>query len=128
MIGLIPIISGKEANENFAKEIVKYCDKAILLMIMDKDFGDRTTAALGNMRTSRKTFEELSKLLTKEKISFEEATEWGSTSTKIVSRANYNKVDKVFLVKQETEFYREIINALKENKIMFEEVSVLENV
>ena len=57
-------------------------------------------------------------------------TEWGVTIPKIISIALLQKIDYVLLVKQDTQFFEEVVSELKSKRIrvVLVELPVPENV
>jgi len=120
---LVPLLTGKENAPNFVDVITNKVDEIILLQIVDKDFHSKTGAAMGEVRQFRMLLDVLKKEIGAKRKKYDELTEWGSTIPKIVSIALIRKVDKVVLVKQNIQFFSDIVKELKKNKI---EVDVIE--
>lgn len=121
---LVPLLTGKENNEDFVSAFTNKVDEVILLQIVDKDFKDRTASAIGGMRITRVAMEEIKKIVGSKKKKCTEHIEWGSTLKKIHSIAILQKVDKVFLVKQENQFFEDILKELKKDKVAVEVIEV----
>lgn len=123
---LVPLLSGKENDKEFVEAFTKQVDEVVLLQIVDKDFKDRTASAIGGMRQSRVAMEEIKKVVGAKKKKCTELIEWGSTIQKIHAIAVIQKVDRVFLVKQENQFFDDILKELKKDKITVEIIEVKE--
>jgi len=123
---LAPIISGKENSTEFIDAITKGADRIILLQIIDRDFMNKTSTALGEVMQFSNLLIDIKKKIGKKRKSCEEITEWGSTIKKILSISIIQKADKVILVEQENEFFKEITKELKKNKIDFETIKITE--
>jgi hypothetical protein len=121
---LVPLLTGKEKNKVFLEAVTTKVDEVILLQIVDKDFLSRAGSAMGEMRQSRIVLEEMKKIIGQKKKKCDELTEWGSTISKILSISLLQKVDKVLLVKQENQFFEDILRELKKNKINVEVIDV----
>ncbi len=121
---LVPLLTGKEKNSVFLNAITDKVDEVILLQIVDKDFLSRAGLAMGEVRQSRIVLEEIKKFIGQKKKKCNELTEWGSTIPKIVSLALLQKVNKVILVKQENQFFEDILRELKKNKLKVETIDV----
>lgn len=117
---LVPIISGKESDSFFINSVSKVASEVILLQIVDKQFLPQTGAAIGEVRQLRLVLDEIKKSFSLKKKKLVEVTEWGVTIPKIISIALLQKVDLVFLVKQDTHFFKEIVSELKKKRIKFE--------
>ncbi len=123
---LVPVISGKEKNDAFISKVLLEGKEIVLLQIVDEEFHSKAGSAIGEVRNLRIAIDEIKKAAGAKKKKCIELTQWGSTVTKIVSIAILQKVDKVVLVKQENQFFEDIINELKKNKIKFDAVEVVE--
>jgi hypothetical protein len=121
---LAPIISGKENSSEYIKGITDKVDKIVLLQIMDKEFMNKTSNAMGEIMQFRNIVSEIKEKIGKKRKSCEEITEWGQTIKKIIAIAILQEVDKVVLVKQDNKFYEDILKELKKEKIKVEEVDV----
>jgi tRNA G18 (ribose-2'-O)-methylase SpoU len=91
---------------------------------VDKEFFSRAGSAIGEVRQFRIINDEIKKFLKQKKKKCAELTEWGTTVSKIVSISLIHKVDKIFLVKQRTQFFEDVLKELKKNKIDVEVVEV----
>lgn len=127
---LIPLLSGRENDKLFIDAISKDVKEVVILQIVDKQFLPKAGSAMAEVGQFRLVSDGLRKAIGQKKKKFVEMTEWGVTIPKIISTAMFQKVDKVFLVKQSNQFFDEIIGALKKNKINFElvELPVIESV
>ncbi len=123
---LAPIISGKESSEEYINAITNKADKIILLQIVDRNFMNKTSAAMGEVMQFHSILSEMKRLIGQKRKKCDEITEWGATIKKIVSIALIQKIDKVVLVEQKNVFFKEIIEELKKNKISYETVFVAE--
>ena len=122
---LVPLLTGKENNSEFIEAFTNKVDEVILLQIADKEFMNKTSAAIGEVRQLNKVMEEIRKAVGSKKKKCSEITELGSTVKKILGLAILQKVDKVVLVKENTQFFAEVTKELKKNKIPFEAVMLI---
>lgn len=127
---LIPLLSGRENDPIFINSLSKDAKEVVILQIVDKQFLPKAGSAIGEVRQFRIVADALRKALVSKKKKLIEMTEWGITIPKIVSIALMQRVDYVLLVKQNTQFFEEVTQALKDNKIKFElvELPVIEPV
>jgi hypothetical protein len=123
---LVPLLTGKENNPLFIEAFTVRVDEVILLQIVDKEFMSKTSAAIGEVRQLTKVMEEIRKAVGLKKKKCSEITEWGSTLKKLLALAVLQKIDKVFLIKENTSFFDEITKELKKNKIPFEAIELIE--
>ncbi|NMA44477.1 MAG: hypothetical protein GX950_01535 [Candidatus Diapherotrites archaeon] len=121
---LVPLLSGKEDNPEFIKAITTNGKKIILLQIVDKEFLTKTSTAMGEVMQNQALLTKVKKSIQAKKKKVEEITEWGTTIKKILSIAILQKVDKVFLVKQDNQFFGDILKAMKKEKIPYEIIEV----
>ena len=123
---LVPLINGNERNEDFVNVITNKVDEIVLLQIVDKDFAAKTSSTIGELRQSKAAMEEIKRVIGLKKKKCVELTEWGSTIQKIVSNAILQKVDKVYFVKQNNQFFEDILKELKNKKIVYEVIELVE--
>jgi hypothetical protein len=128
MIILIPLLSGKEDNQAFINAVTQKGKKIILLQIVDKEFLAKTSTAMGEVMQNHALLTKVKKALQSKKKTVDEVTEWGTTIKKIISIAILQKVDKVFFVKQNNQFFEDIIKAMQKEKIPYEIIEVIDEV
>ncbi len=120
MIVLAPLLSGKENSDEYINAITKGVDKIILLQIIDREFMNKTSTAMGEIMQFSSLMAEIKKKIGLKRKKCDEITEWGSANKKIIGISIIQKVDKVFLVEQKNKFFEDLIIELKKNKIVFE--------
>lgn len=118
---LIPLLSKKENNLAFLEQATKNAKEIILLLIIDKRelFGQFGFAASEIMQGTH-LLEELQNKLKENGKHATDIQEWGETETKIEHIAMLQQVDKVFLLEQENEYFKNLVKQLKKtlgNKI-----------
>ncbi|MEI7961656.1 MAG: hypothetical protein WCI04_04955 [archaeon] len=121
---LVPVLCGKEVDAMFVDAITNKVDEIILLQIVDNEFHSRAGSAVSEVRQFRIILDELKKAIGHKRKKCLELTEWGSTIQKIISLALLRKVDKVFLVEQQNQFFQNILTELKKKKIAVEVIVV----
>lgn len=124
MIILVPLLSGKEDNPEFINAITAKGKKIILLQIVDKEFLSKTSTAMGEVMQNHTLLTKVKKLIQSKKKNVEEVTEWGLTIKKILSIAILQKVDKVFLIKQNNQFFGDILKAMDKQKVSYEIIEI----
>jgi hypothetical protein len=122
---LAPLLTGKENSSEYIEAITNKVDNVVLLQIIDKEFMRKTSAAMSEVMHFHSLMDEVKKLIGAKRKSYEEITEWGKTTQKIVSIAVLQKVDKVVFVSQKNKFFDEILGVLKKEKIKYELVNIL---
>lgn len=123
---LAPLLTGKENSDEFVEAISKGADKVIVLQVIDKEFMNKTSTAMGEVMQFSKILSEIKKKMGQKRKACDEITEWGVTTKKILAIAILQKVDKVVFVEQNNEFFKEITNELKKNKVKIETVKISE--
>lgn len=123
---LVPLLSGKEDDDKFVESFSKGADKIILLQIIDKEFMNKTSTAMGEVMQFSSLMNNLKKKIGQKRKACDEITEWGQTIKKILSIAFIQKVEKVFLIEQNNKFFEDITKELTKNKIKFEIIKVIE--
>jgi len=121
---LIPLISGKEDNDEFIDTLCKGNEEIILLQIIDRDFMKKTSAAMGEVMHFSSLMTSVRKKIGLKRKKCNEITEWGSTIQKILSIAFIQKVDKVIFLEQKNKFFEDILIELKKNKIKYEIIKI----
>ena len=122
---LAPLLSGKESYDEYVEAISSKADKIILLQIIDRDFMSKTSTAMGEVMQFSTMMEDLRQKVGLKRKKCEEITEWGHAMKKILSIALIQKVDKVVLVEQNNQFFKDILQELKKNKINVEIVQIV---
>jgi hypothetical protein len=125
---LAPLISGKENFPEYIEAITSKVDKIILLQVVDKEFMNKTSTAMGEIMHFHKILEEVKKEIGKKRKTCEEITEWGNTAKKVVSISFIQQTDKVLLINQNNHFFKGLLEELKKNKIKYELVSLQEEI
>ncbi|MGI6589847.1 MAG: hypothetical protein ACOX1V_04270 [Candidatus Iainarchaeum sp.] len=127
---LIPLLSGRENDSLFINSIDKSVKEVIVLQIVDKQFLPKVGSVIGEVGHFRMVADDLKKALVFKKKKLFEMTEWGVTIPKIISIALLQKIDYVLLVKQDTQFFEEVVSELKSKRIrvVLVELPVPENV
>ena len=121
---LAPLISGEEGREEYVEAISKGADKVILLQIIDREFMNKTSTAMGEVMQFSSLMNTVKKQIGQKRKACDEITEWGATIKKILAIALIQDVDKVVLIEQDNKFFEDITKELKKNKIKFETVSL----
>ena len=121
---LIPLLSRHEKNEEFLDKAVKGANEVVLLIVIDTD--ERSKLKAADISSATHFLEEVKKLVGKKRKKCEDLTEWGETRKKIRNTAILNKVDKISLLKQENQWFEEIIKELKEEKEIKNRIQVIE--
>mgnify|MGYP002639660434 CR=1 FL=1 len=112
---LIPLVSGKENDEGFITEACAEADELVLLLVVDTDampggFG----FAAGEIGHGNTLMEEVKVIADGHGVDCNDIVEWGDTQTKILHLIQLKGIKNVFLIKQENEFFKKLVKALRE--------------
>ena len=121
---LAPLISGKENDSKYIDAVTKGAYKVTVLQIIDRDFMNKTSTAMGEVMHFSQLMHEVKKSIGQKRKTCQEITEWGSTVKKILGISLIQQVDKVVLINQKNKFFEDIVKDLKKNKIKFELIDV----
>jgi len=122
---LVPLLSKREAEPAFIQAIANKAHEIILLLVIDThamagEFGFATNEiAVGNA-----LMQKIKEAIGKKRKTCNDVIEWGDTATKIEHMAQLYHVDKVYVVKQENQFYKILVKDMKEKlpEIEIEEI------
>ena len=126
---ILPVLSEKETNKEFLKEACKGADEAVLVLVIDQDamagvFGFATN----EIRRGNDLIEELKLKIRKKRIIVDDVVEWGNTAKKIENIIQLKNADKVVLVEQDNDYFRKLVEELKDKvQIPIETIKVEEN-
>lgn len=121
---LIPLLSKNESNEEFLDKAVKGANEVVLLIVIDTD--ERSKLRASDISSATHFLEEIKKLVGKKRKKCEDLTEWGETGKKIKNTAILNKVDKISILKQENQWFEEILKELKTEKEIKNRIQIIE--
>ena len=112
---LIPLVSGKENDEGFITEACAKADELVLLLVVDTEampggFG----FAASEIGHGNLLMEEIKAIASGHGVDCNDLVEWGDTTTKIMHLIQLKEIKNVFLIKQENEFFKKLVKALRE--------------
>ncbi|MFH1895344.1 MAG: hypothetical protein ABIJ74_02040 [archaeon] len=120
---LIPLLSRKELNEEFIEKAVKGANEIVLLMIIDTV--DSNSLKASDISGATHFMEEVKKAVGKKRKKCEDFTEWGETKTKIKNTAIISRTDKIVFFEQDNQWFKELINKLKEEKEIADKIELI---
>ena len=113
---LIPLVSRKENNEEFLQKATENAKEVVLLLVIDqKEMVGRFGFAASEIMQGTALMEQAKKILEAKGKHVKDIEEWGNTETKIEHVAMLQKVDKVFLMQQDNEYFKSLLKHLKKN-------------
>ncbi|MBI4209912.1 MAG: hypothetical protein HY544_00170 [Candidatus Diapherotrites archaeon] len=119
---LIPVLSETENDDAFIDTAVKGASEVLVLVVVDASPKEKFGFTTAFISKARSVMEEVKKTVGKKKKTCEDILEWGDTQSKIVNIAMLRKVGRVYLKKQDNQYFRKLVKGLKEEKIDVEVV------
>jgi len=124
---LVPLLSKREGEEGFIEAVAPGAGEIILLLVIDTSamaggFGFATgEIAVGNV-----LMQKVKTAFGKKRKTCNDIIEWGDTANKIEHLAQLNQVAKIFVVKQDNDFFKKLLNDMKEKlpKIEIHEIEL----
>jgi len=112
---LVPLLSKRESEDEFVATVAHGAGEIILLLVIDTHamaggFGFATGEIAGGNVLMQKVKTAFGK---KRKIC-NDIIEWGGTANKIEHLAELNQVAKIFVVKQDNDFFKKLLKDMKE--------------
>ncbi len=122
---LLPLLSKKESNENFLEKVIHKAKEVDVLLIIDTKAMAGSFGFVGSeVFAGRKLMDEICKKIGKKRKTGNALLEWGDTFNTIVRVAKLKGSEKIFLIKQNNKYFRDLIDVLKKEKIKFETLNV----
>jgi len=112
---LVPLLSKREAHPIFIEKIASRAREVILLLVIDTNamvgqFGFATNEIAGGNHLMQQVKEALGK----KRKTCNDVIEWGDTITKIEHLAELYHVDKIYMVRQDNQFFRKLLQDMRE--------------
>jgi len=112
---LMPLVSRREDNEAFVHKVCSNADEVVVLLVVDTaampgGFG----FAASEIAHGNELMQEIKQMVEARGRQCIDVMEWGSTATKIQHLVELQKIKKIFLVKQDNHFFRQLVKDLKE--------------
>ena len=111
---LIPLLSKKENNREFVAKACSGADELLVLLVVDTgampgQFG----FAASEIGQGNSIMQEIKQLAAMEKTPCNDIIEWGETETKITHFVQLQSISRVFLIKQDNQFFRKLVKELE---------------
>ena len=117
MKGLVPILSKEEWKPEFVNKVLEKADELVLLSVIDRsDLSGKFGFAATEIMQANKIMEGIEAELKKLKVKVESVVEWGQTALKIDHIARLKKCDCIFLQKQGTKYFKDLVKELEKIK------------
>jgi len=112
---LIPILSFKENDNFFVKQAFQGSNSALVLLVVDTNLKESGYFTTSRIAKGRETVVGIIEKAKRKKKKAEELIEWGNTKEKIISTAKINGIKTIVLMKQNSDFFKDIVEGLKAN-------------
>ena len=117
---LIPMLSGEEGNAEFMKRATKGAKEIVLQLVVDATGTNKFGFAASEIAHGNELMEGIKSKLQGKTV--DTVLEWGETERKIENLAKLQRVDKVVMVKQDNQYFKNLVKSLKEANIPVEVV------
>ena len=118
---LIPLLSKTETSPEFVTQAVHKADHVTLVIVIDtKSMIGEFGFAAGEIGLGNAFIEEMHAAVKAKNKKCEAIVEWGNTTQKIINMAKLKQMDKVVLKKQNNQFFEDLVEELKAEKIPIE--------
>ena len=126
---LVPLLSKREGEEEFIEAVAPGAGEIILLLVIDTNamaggFG----FAAGEIAVGNALMQHVKTAFGKKRKTCNDIIEWGDTANKIEHLAQFHRVKKIFVVKQDNDFFKKLLKNMKEKLqgIKIEEIELWE--
>ncbi len=112
---LVPLLSKREGENEFIEAVAPGAGEIILLLVIDTNamaggFG----FAAGEIAVGNALMQYVKTAFGKKRKTCNDIIEWGDTANKIEHLAELNQVAKIFVVKQDNDFFKKLLKDMKE--------------
>ena len=112
---LVPLLSKREAEPGFIEKIAQGTKEITLLLVIDTHaMAGKFGFATNEIATGNALMQQVKTALGKKRKTCNDVIEWGDTATKIEHLAELQKANKIYLVEQENQFFKDLIKTLEE--------------
>ena len=126
---LVPLLSKRESEDTFIEAVAPGAGEIILLLVIDTHamaggFG----FAAGEIAGGNALMQHVKTAFGKKRKTCKDIIEWGDTANKIEHLAELNQVEKIFVVKQDNDFFKKLLKDMREKLpgIKIEEIELQE--
>ncbi len=113
---LIPILSKKEDSEEFIKKASAKAREIMLLLVIDTSPSMTSGFTAAEIAQGQKVMDSVRERIGKMRKSCDTLLKWGDTKTSIDHTAKLRKADSVVLLREDSQFFSEIVEFLKKQK------------
>ena len=113
----MPILSKEEWKPEFVNKVLEKVDEIVLLSVIDRsDLSGKFGFAATEIMQANKIMEGIETELKRLKVKVESIVEWGETALKIDHIARLKKCELIFLQKQRTKYFTDLVKELEKIK------------
>lgn len=126
---LVPLLSKREAEPEFIEKIANKAKEITLLLVIDTNaMAGQFGFATNEIASGNALMQQAKTALGKKRKTCNDIIEWGDTATKIEHLAQLHQVDKIYVVKQDNKFFKDLLKNMKEKlgKTEIEEIELPE--
>lgn len=113
---LIPLLSKKENSEEFLRKASEKAKEVIVLLPVDTTTASTSGFTATEIAQGQKLMEEIKAKIGRMRKKCESVLEWGQTVKNIDHITRLRGIERIALVKQENEFFKELLKELKKRR------------
>ena len=113
---LIPILSKKENNEEFLRKALEKAKEVIVFLPVDSSGATTSGFPMSEIASGQKLMDEITAKVGRMRKRSDSLLEWGDPVKNIDHIARLRGIERIALVKQENEFFKQTVKALKGKK------------
>ena len=112
---LVPLLSKREAEPAFIEKVASKAKEITLLLVIDTNaMAGEFGFATNEIASGNALMQQVKTALGKKRKTCNDIIEWGDTATKIEHLAELHKVDKIYLVEQDNQFFQDLLKDMEE--------------
>ena len=113
---LIPLLSKKEDSEELIARACREADELIALLIVDTNaMPGQFGFAASDIGHGNSLMQEIKRIALEYGKECQDIIEWGETTSKIIHLVQLRNINKVFLLKQDNQLFKNLVKELEEN-------------
>ncbi len=112
---LVPLLSKREAEPGFIETIASKAKEIILLVVIDtKAMTGQFGFATNEIAAGNALMQQVKLALGKKRKTCNDVIEWGDTATKIEHLALLHQVNRIYVVRQDNQFFKKLLHDMRE--------------
>jgi hypothetical protein len=113
---LIPLLSKKENSEEFLEQATEKANEIVLLLPVDTIARATSGFTMAEVGLGENLMVEIQAFVGKKRKKCETVVQWGDTAKNIDHVARLKGIEAIVLLKQENEFFRQLVETLRKSK------------